>query len=316
MINKIDFHTHFLPNVYVNYLDKHYEGKADGVRTPTWPLKEHLQFMQHSGITHSVLTLSSPHPSLGTKSETVTLISEINLEGENIHKLYPDKFSYSAALPLPFIDESIKMVERFSNTALGFSFPSNAQGLYLGDPKLDALMALLNKKKATIFIHPTEPQKQNIQAAEGVKTPLMEFFFDTTRAVVNLAQHQIFSQYTDINWIIPHAGALLPIIAQRISGGNKFLTESTELQPDDLLQVMKQKNVYFDIAGMVLPYQLPTIMQIIDSDHLLYGSDYPYTPEIVTDKLANELVSSSLLSNADIKVVFNQNAKLILEKQN
>ncbi|QIL50335.1 amidohydrolase [Weissella coleopterorum] len=315
MTNKIDFHTHFLPEVYVDYLNKYYDGKADGVRTPKWSLEEHLQFMKDSNIDHSVLSLSSPHPSLGNQAETIAIISAINEEAEKISRTFPEKFSYSASLPLPFIDESLKTIERFADTALGFSFPSNTQGLYLGDPKLDDVMALLNEKKATIFIHPTEPQEQNIDAAKGIKTPLMEFFFDTTRAVVNLAQFQIFSRYPAISWIIPHAGALLPIIAQRISEGNKFLSAPTDPQPDDLLQVMQQKNVHFDLAGMVLPYQLPTLLQIVKPDQLLYGSDFPYTPAATTDKLAQKIEDTSLFSSSELNAIFNENAGTILTNQ-
>lgn len=51
-----------------------------------------------------------------------------------------------------------------------------------------------------------------------------------------------------------------PIIAQRVAMGNKMF--GSEKQPDDLEQVMKE--LYFDLAGKVLPYQLPTLLEMVD----------------------------------------------------
>lgn len=314
MLKKIDVHTHFIPKKYEAYLEKYYAGKADGVTTPKWSLNEQLALMADNQIEHFILSLSSPHPSLGTPAETRDLILAINTEAEEIHQSYPEQFSFCTNLPLPSIKDSVTMIERFSETAFGFAFPTNCQGLYLGDKKLDPLMEVLNEQQATIMIHPTEPHAQTIHAAETVKTPLMEFFFDTTRAVVNLAQNRVFSRYPQITWIIPHAGALLPIIAQRITEGNKFLADPDAPKPDDLLEVLQQKNIYFDLAGMVLPYQLPTLLQIVGTDQLLYGADFPYTPAKSIQNLAQQLEETELFSEAEKHQLFYENAQRLLSK--
>lgn len=314
MFNKIDFHTHFIPKTYEEYLEKYYAGKADGVTTPAWSVEAHLQLMAENQITHSILSLSSPHPSLGTREETSALIETINEEAEKISQAYPEKFSFCASLPLPSIDDCLASINRFADTAFGFSFPTNCQGLYLGDQKLDPLMSELNKRQATIMLHPTEPYKQQIRAGELVKTPLMEFFFDTTRTIVNLAQNQIFSRYPKITWILPHAGALLPIIAQRITEGNKFLADPDTPKPDDLLVVLAQKNLYFDLAGMVLPYQLPTLLQIVDTDQLLYGGDFPYTPAKSVQNYARKIEETELFSQIEKQQIFYDNGQKLLQK--
>ena len=36
------------------------------------------------------------------------------------------------------------------------------------------------------------------------------------------------------------------------------------------------KNLYFDLAGKVLPYQLPTLLEMVDPDKIVYGSDTLY----------------------------------------
>ncbi|EIR3895869.1 amidohydrolase family protein [Enterococcus faecium] len=314
MFNKIDFHTHFIPKSYEIYLEKYYNGHADGVATPKWSLAEHLQLMTDNQIQHSVISLSSPHPSLGTTDETAELIQTINLEAEEICKTHAEKISFCASLPLPSIKNSLATIERFSDTAFAFSFPTNCQGLYLGDKQLEPLMRELDKRQAKIMIHPTEPHQQNIRAGLNIKTPLMEFFFDTTRTIVNLAQNKVFSRYPQITWIIPHAGALLPVIAQRITEGNKFLADFDTPQPDNLLEVLKQKNLYFDLAGMVLPYQLPTLLKIVDKQQLLYGGDFPYTPAKTVKDYAEKLETTNLFSNAEKEQILYKNGQKLLKK--
>ena len=136
----------------------------------------------------------------------------------------------------------------------------------------------------------------------------MEFFFDTTRTIIFMSQNNVFSKYPNIKWIVPHSGALLPVIAQRVSIGNKMF--NVENGPDDIEQVMK--NLYFDLAGMVLPYQLPTLLEMVDEDKIVYGADAPYTTDEVIKLLANQLESTDQLSNEQKeKFLYNNASKLL-----
>ncbi|OFI48556.1 hypothetical protein BG261_06570 [Floricoccus tropicus] len=311
-VKKIDFHTHFIPKAYKNFLKDNFNDLADGVKTPEWTVEDHLNLMEEENITHSIISLSSPHPSHATKNECLKLISEINKEGLNLVKNHSNDFSYVASLPLPYINESLTTIDNLKNEVIGFSFPTNSKGQYLGNEKLNPVMQKLNDIKSLAFIHPTEPYEQNIEAGKNIKTPLMEFFFDTTRTLANMAESNIFTKYPNIIWIIPHAGALIPIIAQRISEGNKFLSKNEIYSPDNLLQIMNNQNIYFDLAGMVLPYQLPTLLQITSSDHFLYGSDFPYTPIHVIDGLAQQLEETKLITEIEKQDIFYKNAEKLL----
>ena len=85
--------------------------------------------------------------------------------------------------------------------------------------------------------------------------------------------------------------------AQRVAMGNKMF--GSERKPDDLEQVMKE--LYFDLAGKVLPYQLPNITQCVDMDKIVYGSDAPYTTDQVVTMLADELESTELISRHELE---------------
>lgn len=148
--------------------------------------------------------------------------------------------------------------------------------------------------------------------SDVVPAPLMEFIFDTTRTVIYMSQNNVFSKYPNIKWIIPHCGALLPVIAQRVAMGNKMFGSTR--QPDDLEQVMQ--TLYFDLAGKVLPYQLPNIAQSVDMNKIVYGSDAPYTTDQVVTMLADELETTEFISRHELEKMLYDNGKQLLKSIN
>ncbi|WP_155287272.1 amidohydrolase family protein [Lacticaseibacillus zhaodongensis] len=315
-MHKIDFHTHYIAPTYRQYLADKFNGRGDGVATPDWDIETHRAMMQDLDIIKSIISVSSPHTSVGTDTTEANqqLVQSINQYAFECVQKYPDEFGFMASLPLPDAQASAQAVKdiRRDFNPTGFTLPTNANGVYIGDKSLDPVMAALDADHAIVSIHPNEPQKQDIKANEHVKTPLVEFFFDTTRTLVNMAQASIFSRYPNITWIIPHAGALLPVIAQRVEAGSKFLADGGEPATDSLLAAMP--HLYYDMAGMVLPYQLPQLLQIVNPDHFLYGADYPYTPEPVIQKLADQLETTDVLTVDQKEAMFHGNAEKLLAK--
>ena len=61
---------------------------------------------------------------------------------------------------------------------------------------------------------------------------MLEFLFDTTRAVVNLVLNGTVARHPDLRLIIPHAGATLPVIADR--AGQPFDHVSLPTTPHSL----------------------------------------------------------------------------------
>jgi predicted TIM-barrel fold metal-dependent hydrolase len=103
---------------------------------------------------------------------------------------------------------------------------------------------------------------------------MLEFFFDTTRAVVDLVLNGTVANHPDIEFLIPHAGATLPLVADRV---NVF---SQLLAVDPAVDVLRDLGrLHFDLAGFPVPRQLDALLTLTTLEHLHYGSDYPFTPE-------------------------------------
>ncbi len=50
--------------------------------------------------------------------------------------------------------------------------------------------------------------------------------------------------------------------------------------------------LHFDLAGFTLPRALPALLNLTDTRHLLYGSDFPFTPDWAVEGLARPLVDA------------------------
>lgn len=279
MMKKIDLHSHYLSPGFVKFLDDYFDGKGDGVPTPAFSVDDYLKLMAEEDIDYSVLSISSPHLSAAPDEVMLELTEEVNAYAEDLHHAHSDQLGYFASLPLPLVDESIRMIDH-----------------------------VLDEQQATVAIHPNEPKPVNEAIKAQILSPLMEFFFDTTRTIIFMSQNNVFSKYPNIKWIVPHSGALLPVIAQRVNIGNKMF--NVENGPDDIEQVMQ--SLYFDLAGMVLPHQLPTLLKMVDEDKIVYGADAPYTTDQVIKRLAKDIESTDLLTEEQKEKFLHRNASQLL----
>ena len=155
----------------------------------------------------------------------------------------------------------------------GFTLLTNIGGTYLGDPAFQPVFRELDRRGARLFIHPTSPACWE-HTSLGRPRPMLEFFFDTTRAVVDLVLNGTVAKHPGIEFIIPHAGATLPMVADRVSVFSRLLGVDPAV---DVLRDLGR--LHFDLAGFPVPRQLDALLTLTTLEHLHYGSDYPFTPE-------------------------------------
>lgn len=283
----IDVHAHHLPAFYREALVEYGHAQPDGFpHIPEWSAEEHLAAMDRLGIATSLLSISSPGVHLGDPTRTVELARAVNEEGRRAVVDHPGGFGLFASLPLPDVDAAIAEIEYCSErlAADGFAILTNIGGTYLGDPAFEPVFAELDRRSARLFIHPTSPACWQ-RTSLGRPRPMIEFLFDTTRAVVDLVLGGTIARYRRIEFIVPHAGATLPMIADRVG------VFSMLLDVDPTVDVLHDLGrLHYDLAGHPIPRQLDALLTLTTLDHLHYGSDYPFTPEFAAaaarDRLA------------------------------
>lgn len=121
----------------------------------------------------------------------------------------------------------------------------------------------------------------------GVPSPVMEFMFDTTRALTSLVTSETISNFPRVTYIICHCGAAFPPLAARIAEFSGFLL-GKQITENEIIELL-QKHCFVDLAGVPFPDQIHGMLRLVDSSRLLYGSDYPYTPAPLAESLKNRL---------------------------
>lgn len=159
----IDVHSHFILDSYLEGLKAQNVDPflEDGFPTPKWSPEEHLKYMEEAGIEKCILSLSTSHVHHGDDDAAASLARRINEETAQICEQYPDKFAFSACLPLPAVEATLEEIAYAYDTlgTVGVKVASNNHGVYLGDPVLDPVFEELNRREAVITIHPSKPQE-------------------------------------------------------------------------------------------------------------------------------------------------------------
>jgi predicted TIM-barrel fold metal-dependent hydrolase len=105
--------------------------------------------------------------------------------------------------------------------AVGFAVMTKAQGSYMGDTRFDPVPSKLNERKAMIFMHPTQCCSLDIPETDKplpqYPTSMMEYFFDATRAVVNLLLSGTVTRYKKVTFLVCHCGVTLPSLIERFT---------------------------------------------------------------------------------------------------
>lgn len=285
MSGRLDVHAHYLPAFYREALLASGHAQADGMPSvPEWSAAEHVALMDRLGIATSLLSVSSPGVHLAD-GPGVSLARAVNEAGRTAVVDHPGRFGLFGTLPLPDVDAAMAEIAHCCDSldVDGFVLLTHVDGVYLGDPLLDPVMAELERRRRPVFIHPTSPPCWE-HTSHGRPRPMIEFLFDTTRAVVNLVLNGVIARHPDLPVIVPHAGATLPVIADRVAA----FAFTLDLDPGvDVLRDLAR--LHFDVAGFPLPRQLDALLALTTIEQLHYGSDWPFTPEFAVAMMAERL---------------------------
>ncbi|KAJ5586844.1 uncharacterized protein N7459_002609 [Penicillium hispanicum] len=272
--------------------------------------------------------MSSPgtHLTPGNNQGGRALTRQVNEDMSKICAEHTEYFDFFASLPLPNVEGSLVEIDYALDHlgAVGFQILTNSHGIYPGDERFRRVFDKLSQRNACVFFHPTSCYLQTATGASaeiatpmpGVPNPLMEFMFDTTRAVTSLLTSDTVQRCPGVTFLICHCGAALPPILARIAEFSSILVAGGKPMPEDEVKALLQTRFYFDLAGVPFPDQIHGMLRLVDTSRLLYGSDYPYTKAPLAQSLARRLDSGLVkyFSSETQKQVLLENAERLLSK--
>lgn len=290
----VDVHAHFIPDGYRRAAIAAGHSHPDGMPgLPAWSAGEMLAMMDRIGIATAILSISSPGVHFGNDAAARALAREVNLAGAELRNAHPDRFGFFASLPLPDVAGSLEELAYALDElhADGIMIESNHGGIYPGDPAFEPLFVEFDRRGAVVFMHPTSPHCASCSMPSVVLPgPILEFMFETTRAVTNLLLSGTLDRYRQLRMIVPHAGAVLPVLVDRIAGSLALLGNAAHVSQTTMFEALAR--LYYDVAGAPLPRLLPALRTLANPRRLLYGSDWPFTPEPAVTALLSILLNA------------------------
>lgn len=284
--------------------------------------------MDKVNITKSIVSITSPgtHLTPGDNVSARQLSRQCNEFAADLKRRHPTKFGFWASLPLPDVDGSlVELAYALDHLdADGVAVMTNAHGVYLGDAVLEPVFEELNRRNATVFIHPTSPcigGHGEVQRAAPLTTypnPMFEFFFDTARAVINMFLSETVKNNSQVTFIVSHAGGALPPMIERFTNFATSILQLPVQINSDTVKAAFENQFYFDLAGFVFPDQVYGLLRYVNASRIVYGSDYPYTPASGAQQLAqvmNEEMVKVFPDEGDREGIYIKNAEGLLENE-
>jgi 6-methylsalicylate decarboxylase len=311
-MTRIDVHTHYLPDFYREALVAAGHEHPDGIAAiPEWSEQLALDTMDELGVSTAVLSISSPGVHFGDDRAAAALARRVNDEAARLAADHPGRFGFFASVPLPDVAAAMTELDRAMGElgAAGVVLETNHHGQYLGDAALAELYAELARRGGVAFVHPTAPACGR-ELALGYPFPMLEFLFESTRSITNLVLSGVLTRNPSLKVIVPHAGAALPVLANRIDLLLPMLGEPGAPTPPGMRDALR--TLYFDLAGAPVPEQLGALLSVADPGHVMYGSDWPFTPARACRALARRIDETPLLDGPLRDAVLSGNAARLL----
>ncbi|MFF4017213.1 amidohydrolase family protein [Streptomyces sp. NPDC001843] len=279
----VDVHAHLLPDFYVEQATAAGHAHPDGMGSwPSWSVEAHLDLMDRNGITTAMLSMSSPGVHFGDDKAARLLARRVNEYTAELTREHPERFGNFVSLPLPDVDGALEEIGFAFDTlgADGVTLLTHTHGVYLGDERLEPVFAELDRRRAVVFLHPTSPAGWE-RSALGRPRPMVEYIFDTARTVTDLLMAGVLTRHPNLRVIVPHCGGALPVLADRIDEFMRsFLPAQEPPAPGGLGPL---RGLYYDTAGTAFPRQVPALLNLVEPDRVLFGSDYCWTPPALAD---------------------------------
>ncbi len=291
-VGRVDVHHHLLPPFYIAALRQQGLERMAGVPLPQWSPEQSLALMDAQGIQAAILSLPAPAVSFGEPKNAAELARRCNEYAAGLIQQHPSRFGSFAALPLPATEpacvEAIHALDVLK--ADGVQLLASSNGVFLGDPRFDELMAELDRREATVQVHPNlHPSSQTL----ALDTPgfVLELTCDTSRAAVNLILSGTLERYPRIRWILANAGGFLPYAAWRVSLANAF-PEFQDRAPQGVMNYLQR--FYFDTALAPGAPSMAVLRELVEPRQVLFGSDFPLAPDVLVSQQVTELGTASL----------------------
>ena len=307
-IGRIDTHHHILPPEYVRLVGRTAIGRPSpaGFVPDDWDVAASLRVMDENGIGAAVTSVSAPGVWFNDAGLAKRLSRSCNEFAAQMVADHPQRFGFFATLPLPDVNASIVELRHAVDTLTcdGVGLMTNYGDRYLGDPGFSPVFDDINRRGLVVYVHPNSCSC-SLDVLPGIPDAMIEFPHSTTRTIVSLLASDAFARWPNIRFIFSHAGGTIPFLAGRITRVGASIGKPGW---GDHLQ-----KLYYDTAGSVNAAAIGTLLKLVTSKQVVFGSDYPFnTAPAVTAAIGG--LRTLGLSNDELRDIDGANARELFQR--
>jgi len=308
---RIDVHHHFYPPEYLKQLtgdtpQPGSERAQPGVQN--WTTARTVEEMDKHGVATAVISLSPPGCRMFDRDGNRRLARLCNDYGARMGTDHKGRFGLFGVLPMPDVEGSLAEIAYAFDTlkADGIQLMTSYGDSWLGDPKYDPVMDELNRRKATVFVHPLAPSCCS-SLIPWVPAALVEYPQDTNRCIMSLMFSGTLTRCPDIKFIFCHGGGSIPFLAGRVqhSGSNRRFLDKV---PNGIEHELKK--LHYDIALAAFQPSLAALFALVPKSQVLLGSDYPFS----SIGAAVGGLDAYGVSEADARAIYRGNAERLMPR--
>jgi predicted TIM-barrel fold metal-dependent hydrolase len=308
---RIDVHFHHIPPFYSEAVYEAGRGPAIG-KYPDWTPQLALELMDSHGIEVALTSLAQPGVGFGNEASGQTLARRCNDYAAGLVARWPRRFGAFATVPMWSIEGAITEITHCLDVLKfdGVSLFASYEEKFLGDPWFDPVLDRLNVRGAVVFVHPgLHP------SSKGLALPwpgfMMEYLFDTTRAVVNLIFSGAIARFPRVQFILPHAGGLVPYFAWRLSVSPMIDKRLPQLSREQVFEGLA--HFWYDNALAPGEQTFGALDRVARPERIVFGTDYPFAnPRVIAE--AVKTYESGFLPDARRAAINRGNALALFPK--
>jgi predicted TIM-barrel fold metal-dependent hydrolase len=280
----IDVHHHFFPPVFQEASAKFLKAAFGEVPAAIrdWSPSVDLETMDRNGISLAVINTSARPPEPGAVAiETYRAQArEANDYAARMVQDHPKRFAQFGFLPMPDVEGSLREIEYVLDQlkAPGIGMMTSYGNRWQGNPAFAPVLEELHRRKAVVFCHPLPAAccralMPDVAPREPV---LLEFPYDTGRAVASLLMSGAFSTYHDIRWVFCHCGDVVPALSGRMRNliAEMPAEEVAKFAPRGMDYELQRQ--YYDTADAAYAPSMAALQSYVPATQIIFGTDYPY----------------------------------------
>ncbi len=304
---RIDVHHHFASPGFIAEITGRRTGQVPLMRLTA---EKSLEDMDKGSVATAIVSVSEPSVFFGNYDAARALARETNEFGARMVADYPGRFGLFGTVPLPDVEGTLREIEYVLDTlhADGICMMTDYEGKFLGDPAFTPVMEELNRRKAVVYTHPFRNACcRNL--VPDVFEPTIELGTDTTRTIASLIFSGTAARFPGVKFIFSHGGGTAPYLVQRFTFLANFRKDLQARFPEGPIRYLQK--FYYDTANTSTIYPLASLMKLVPSSQVVFGTDFPFLTARAT---AAELRETGLFNADDLQAIERGNAARLLPK--